>query len=68
MLHNVLSRSFHLEVTDRYAKVSNPCVYAAIRRFDWGLWTLNDTFYLHGMRNAQRDLFWEQNVRFYWAF
>lgn len=33
MLHNVLSRSFHLEVSDSYAKVSNPCIYAAIHQF-----------------------------------
>jgi phage gpG-like protein len=33
MLHNVLSRSFHLEVTDSFAKVRNPCIYAAIHQF-----------------------------------
>jgi phage gpG-like protein len=33
MLHNVLSRSFHLEVSATTAKVSNPCIYAAIHQF-----------------------------------
>jgi phage gpG-like protein len=28
-----LARSFHLEVTDKYAKVSNPTVYAATHQF-----------------------------------
>ena len=28
-----LSRSFHLEVTDKYAKVSNPTIYAATHQF-----------------------------------
>jgi phage gpG-like protein len=28
-----LSRSFHLEVTDKSATVSNPCIYAAIHQF-----------------------------------
>lgn len=33
MLHNVLSRSFHLEVSDSYAKVGTPVIYAAIHQF-----------------------------------
>ena len=34
----LLSQSFHLEVTDNFAKVSNPTVYAATHQFgrDWG--------------------------------
>jgi phage gpG-like protein len=33
MLHNVLSRSFHLEATDSYAKVGTPVIYARIHQF-----------------------------------
>lgn len=33
MLHNVLSRSFHLEVTDRSATVGTPVIYSAIHQF-----------------------------------
>lgn len=34
----LLAQSFHLEVTDSFAKVSNPTVYAATHQFgrDWG--------------------------------
>ena len=33
MKNNVLSRSFHLDVTDRYAKLGTPMIYAAIHQF-----------------------------------
>lgn len=35
MLHNILSRSFHLEVTDRYAKVGTPVIYGARHQFGY---------------------------------
>jgi phage gpG-like protein len=35
MLHNVLSRSFHLDVTDKYAKVGTPVIYGARHQFGY---------------------------------
>lgn len=35
ILHGVLSKAFHLEVTSTYAKVSNPIVYAAAHQFGY---------------------------------
>jgi phage gpG-like protein len=35
MLHNILSRSFHLEVTEKYCKVGTPVIYAARHQFGY---------------------------------
>ena len=35
ILHGVLSKSFHLDVTSTYAKVSNPMIYAAAHQFGY---------------------------------
>jgi phage gpG-like protein len=35
ILHGVLSKSFHLDATSTYAKVSNPMIYAAAHQFGY---------------------------------